>query len=94
VCLDLVIDIGLAESRSEHGYTNLFYMPEARVYYTDRYALWESEVFHPFLEWCNATLAKANWLALYELDNSGSTWTKLLDEADPEACCIPLRNTF
>ena len=92
-CWDLIVDIGLAESRSEHGYTNLFYLPEARVYYPDRHALWLGEVFQPFLEWSNATLAKANWLALYEISNRGSTWAKLLNEADPEAYCVALRNT-
>lgn len=91
-CWDFIVDIGLAESRTEHGYTNLFYLPEAQQYYPDRRALWVGEVFQPFLEWCNTTLAKANWLALYEINNRGGTWTKLLDESDPDAFCVALRN--
>lgn len=87
-CWDLIVDIGLAESRSEHGYTNLVYLPEVRKYYPDRPALWIGEVFQPFLEWCNATLSQANWLALYRTDG-GSTWAKLRNEADPAAMCFP-----
>lgn len=92
-CWDFIIDIGLAESRSEHGYTNLFYLPEMRKYYPDRPALWVGEVFQPFLEWCNATLAQANWLALYRTDG-GSTWAKLSDEADPDDQCFPVRTAM
>ncbi len=90
VCWDLIVDIGLAESRSKHGYTNLFYLPEMRKYYPDRQALWVGEVFQPFLEWCNATLAQANWLALYGTDG-GSTWAKLRNESDPAAMCFPVQ---
>lgn len=93
VCWDLIVDIGLAESRTEHGYTNLFYLPEAQQYCPDRQSLWVGEVFQPFLEWCNTTLAQANWLALYEINNRGGTWAKLLDEADPDTYCVRLRNT-
>lgn len=91
-CWDFIADIGLAESRSEHVYTNLFYLPEAQQYYPDRHALWVEEVFQPFLEWSNTSLPNANWLALYEINNRGGTWVKLLDEADPEAVCVAIRN--
>ncbi|MDP4028409.1 MAG: hypothetical protein Q8P42_05515, partial [Gallionella sp.] len=82
----------LAESRSDQGYTNLFYLPEARKYYPDRQSLWEGEVFQPFIEWCNATLAKANWLALYAADDR-ATWAVLCHAVDPEAMCFPVRTT-
>ena len=40
-----------------------------------RDALWQDELFEPFLKWVNERLAPATWLRLY--GTKGGTWAKL-----------------
>lgn len=79
-CWDLLADFGLAEMRTKHGYTNQFVLPAYLTYHTSRQALWEGEVFEPFLSWCNETLAPSHWLIL-EGDRQRATWASLSAQA-------------
>lgn len=46
-----------------------------------REALWAKDVFEPFLEWVNDTLAPARWIKLSRY--GGATWAKLVrDRSD------------
>jgi hypothetical protein len=40
-----------------------------------REALWQDQLFEPFLKWVNERLAPATWLRLY--GTKGGTWAKL-----------------
>lgn len=66
------------------GYCCALYQPEHRTYYANREALWQAELFGPFLSWLNAKLYPATWLGLYRI-TGGSTWADLMDMPDPEA---------
>lgn len=57
---------------------------EDRKIYSSREALWIEHDFEHFLEWVNANLAPAHWLALHGEPNF-STWAELVNEPHPEA---------
>lgn len=67
-CWDLLGDFDTVEVRSAQGYFCRLCLPEYRAYYPSREAFWTEHCFETFLQWCNETLAPANWLALYDYD--------------------------
>lgn len=77
-CWDLLGDFDTVEERSGLGYFCRLCLPEYRQYYHSREALWMEHCFENFLQWCNETLAPANWLALYDYD--GMTEARLLQD--------------
>jgi hypothetical protein len=69
------------------GYYCALCIPEYRTYYACREALWQAELFEPFLDWLNNKLFPAIWLGLYQ-GKGGGTWAELLNETDPEALVL------
>jgi hypothetical protein len=62
------------------GYFCNLYNSEARKVFASREALRLDNLFQPFLESVNECLAKARWIGLYQIEDCGSTWAKLLKE--------------
>lgn len=51
---------------------------EFTQYFPSREAVWEDDIFEPFLRWVNDDLAKAEWLGIYG-KWGGVTWARLKD---------------
>lgn len=81
-CWDLLCSFESSPSPVTGGYHCLLCSPENRRIFSSRDALWTNEVFEPFLNWVNETLAPANWIVLY--DSEGATTAKLC-AVQPEA---------
>jgi hypothetical protein len=96
-CWDLLCSFESAASPVEGGYHCLLCSPEERQLFGSRDELWIAEVFDPFLEWINETLAQSSWIALY--DFGGMTVAKPC-KVQPETCAgliamLPCRsNTY
>jgi hypothetical protein len=75
-CWDFLGDFDTIEEYSHSGYFCGLCLPETRKYYDTRKEFWEVHCFETFLQWCNETLAPANWLGLYDYD--GMTEARLL----------------
>jgi len=75
-CWDLIGDFHTVEEHNGRGFFCRLCLPEYRMYYPSREALWTQHCFESFLQWCNETLAPAKWLALYDYD--GMTEARLL----------------
>lgn len=82
-CWDLLGSFESNPSTVTGGYHCLLCSPEDRQTFINRDALWTAEVFEPFLEWVNQTLAPANWIALYDF---GGSIAARLSTVPPEAC--------
>lgn len=85
-CWDLLVCFDAAPVPTANGYCCALCQPEFRTYYANREALWQAELFDPFLDWLNNKLYPAIWLGLYRgKDGSTWTWAELMDMPDPEA---------
>jgi hypothetical protein len=82
-CWDLLVCFDTAPMPTADGYYCDFCMPEYRTYYASREALWQAELFEPFLDWLNNKLFPATWLGLYRV-KGGGIWAELLHEPDPK----------
>lgn len=65
---------------STSGYFCFLCIPEARVLYPSREALWREHLFETFLEWVNDRLLKSRWIGIYGSRELGVTWVKLLTD--------------
>jgi hypothetical protein len=83
ICWDLLVCFDAVPMATVDGYFCALCQPEHRIYYANREALWQAELFDPFLVWLNTKLIPAIWLGLYR--NKGATWAELLRKPDPEA---------
>jgi hypothetical protein len=79
-CWDLVESHEAGAVRSASGYFCTLCVPEARVFYPSREALWRDHLFETFLEWVNDKLLKARWIGVYGSPEIGVTWVKLLTD--------------
>jgi hypothetical protein len=82
-CWDFLVCFDAAPIPTADGYYCAFCIPEYRTYYASREALWQAELFEPFLDWLNNKLFPATWLGLNR--TKGATWAELLRKPDPEA---------
>lgn len=64
-CWDLVESHEAGAVRSASGYFCSLCVPEARVFYPSREALWRNHLFEMFIEWANDKLLKARWIGIY-----------------------------
>jgi hypothetical protein len=85
-CWDLLVCFDTVPRHSADDYYCALYEPEYRTFYANRKALWQAELFDPFLNWLNNKLFLAKWLGLYRV--KGGTWAELLDEPDPKASVV------
>lgn len=83
-CWDFLLDVDAEPKRVPGGYVCDLCPPESRPVFPNRPALWTTELFEPFLEWVNDSLAKAKWLALYG-NPDYATWARLLGDDDAPA---------
>lgn len=98
-CWDLVESHEAGAVASASGYFCTLCVPEARVFYPSREALWRDHLFETFLEWVNDKLLKARWIGIYGSREIGGTWVKLLTdrpeherEQHGEGVVVPLWN--
>ncbi|HYR05604.1 MAG TPA: hypothetical protein VEP71_02880 [Gallionella sp.] len=82
-CWDLLASFEAAPRPVTGGYHCILCSPDDRLLFSDWESLWAAEVFEPFLEWVNGTLAQSSWIALY--DFGGMTVAKLC-KTQPETC--------
>lgn len=79
-CWDLVESHEAGAVASGSGYFCTLCVPEARVFYPSREALWRDHLFETFLEWVNDKLLRARWIGIYGSHEIGGTWVKLLTD--------------
>ena len=84
ICWDLLASFESWPRHSADGYYCELCKPEARTLFHSRKALWQDQVFDPFLQWLNESLLPSRFLGLYTVGRA-STYAKLLIEPDPEA---------
>ena len=63
-CWDLVVSHEAGAVASASGYFCTLCVPEARVLYPSREALWRDHLFETFFEWVNDKLLKARWIGI------------------------------
>ena len=85
-CWDLVESHEAYARSSTSGYFCFLCIPEARVFYPSREALWREHLFETFLEWVNDRLLKARWIGIYGSRELGVTWVKLLTDCPEHEC--------
>jgi hypothetical protein len=73
---------------TDKGYLDRYTLPDYRIAYPTREALWQAEMFEPLMTWINNKLVPAKWLGLYQICDPngklGGTWAELLAERDPK----------
>lgn len=79
---DLVLCLDAAPRRTSVGYVDDRVLPKYQRPYETREALWREEVFEPFLSWVNDVLAPACCLGIWQTEEGGATWAKLLAPGD------------
>lgn len=83
-CWDLLASFESWPQHSAGGYYCELCKPAAGALFDSREALWQKQVFDPFLQWLNECLLPSRFLGLYTVGRA-STYAKLLIELDPEA---------
>jgi len=86
---DLLMAYDSYPELTENGYFDKMTLPDYRVLYDSRAALWQAEMFEPLMDWINNKLLTSKWLGLYQrCDLDGrleATWSELLTEPDLKA---------
>lgn len=97
-CWDLLACFDAAPTKIPEGYECTLCDPETRPSYPSREAIWREEIFEPFRNWVNDTLAHSEWVAFYQVSPGRSSWAKIgpgLDKMEPAPAClysvVPLR---
>lgn len=75
---DMLLSLDAYPKRVPSGYVCTECDPATRQTFSNREALWEYELFEPFLEWANEKLAPADALHLYGA--GGMTTAKLIKD--------------
>jgi hypothetical protein len=81
-CLDMLFSFDTSPKRVSGGYICTQCDPGTRPTLPSREAIWEADLFEPFLVWVNEVLAVATTL---EVVSDGSSWANLLLENGTEA---------
>lgn len=72
-CWDLLACFDAVPTKIPEGYECTLCDPETRPSYPSREAIWREEIFEPFRNWVNDTLAHSEWVAFYKI---GDGFTK------------------
>ncbi len=87
-CWDVLMCYDACPELVDNSYFDKCTLPDYRIDYSTREALWQAEMFEPLMNWINDKLLSAKWLGLYKQDEPdgklGATWAELLTEPDPE----------